>query len=150
MALGLLMGLVFILRFAPTREEFEEYRKKEDGREMTRSAVTILVGIALSLGLCGRAYASGQQWIGDVDCVVVGLRMVQMTEPQQRTTGLLLATYYLGRLDERLPDADSERLIESEAGKMTVAEFRANATRCGEALTLKGRELQKLAADLTR
>lgn len=116
---------------------------------MTGNVATILVVIVLALSLCGRAHASDRQTISDADCVVVGMRIVQMTEPQQRTAGLLLATYYLGRLDVRLPAADSERLIESEARKMTVAEFRANATRCGKVLTLRGQELQKIDDDLT-
>jgi hypothetical protein len=75
--------------------------------------------------------------------------MVQTAAPQQRTAALMLAAYYLGRLDNRAPDAEVERLIEREAEKMTEAEYRAGATRCGKALTLKGQEIQKIGADLT-
>jgi hypothetical protein len=62
----------------------------------------------------------------------------------------MLAVYHLGRLDSRAPDAEVEGLIEKEAEKMTAAEFRANAVRCGKALTLKGQEIQKIASDLSR
>ena len=62
---------------------------------------------------------------------------------------MMLAVYYLGRLDSGAPDAEVEGLIEKEAREMTEAEFRANAVRCGKALTLKGQEIQKIGADLS-
>jgi hypothetical protein len=53
-------------------------------------------------------------------------------------------------LDGRAPDTEVEGLIEREAEKMTAAEFRSNAVRCGKALTLKGQEIQRIGADLSR
>lgn len=85
----------------------------------------------------------------DVRCVVVALRMAEMAEPQRRVAGTMLALYYLGRLDGRVPDNELEGLIERETGKMTEAEFRANAVRCGKALALKGQEIQKIGAELS-
>jgi len=76
--------------------------------------------------------------------------MTQMSAAQQRDAGMMLATYYLGRLDGQLQDAEGERLIELEATKMTSAEFRANAIRCGKALTAKGQEIQNITAALSR
>lgn len=116
---------------------------------MGRSAIAALVGMILASGLCEAARASDPQMIADVDCVVVGLRMVQMSIPQQQSAGLMLAIYYLGRLDGRASDAEMEELIERDAEKMTAVEFRANAIRCGKALTLKGQEIQKIGADLS-
>lgn len=102
------------------------------------------------IGLHQASCASELQIVSDVRCVVVGLRMAQMTVPQQRAAGMMLAVYYLGRLDGRAADAEVEELIKKEAGKMTTAEFRSNAVRCGKALTLKGQEIQKVGADLFR
>jgi hypothetical protein len=70
--------------------------------------------------------------------------------PQQRPAGLMIAMYYFGRLDERSPHGDTERLIEAEASKMTPADYRAGAARCGKALGVKGQELQAIGAALAR
>lgn len=104
----------------------------------------------LTCGAFLGAEAANRYALSDVRCVVVGLRMVEMPVSQQRTAGMMLAIYYLGRLDGRAPDAEVEGLIEREAERMTAAEFRANAVRCGKALTLKGQEIQKIGADLSR
>jgi len=114
-----------------------------------RLSMAIVMGVALASGFCAQARASDRQGIDDAQCVVVGLRMVEMTGPQQRAAGMMLAVYYLGRLDSRAPDAEVEGLIEKAAREMTEAEFRSNAVLCGKALTLKGQEIQKIGADLT-
>ena len=112
--------------------------------------IVMMVCMLLAFGLCEQAHASDRQMVSDVRCVVVGLRMIQMTMPQQRAAGMMVAMYYLGRLDGRTPHADIERLIEREVDEMKPAEFRANAARCGKALALKGQELQKIGAELVR
>lgn len=121
------------------------------GRVMVcRLLMTVLTCITISIIHCEPAHASDQDRAADVACVVVGLRMAQASTPEQRDAGIILAAYYLGRLDEQLRDAESERLIESEAGNMSSAEFRANAVRCGNALASKGQEIQKIGAKLAR
>ncbi|MGH8290948.1 MAG: hypothetical protein ACREV7_18365 [Steroidobacteraceae bacterium] len=120
------------------------------GQMVLRKWITALaVCVAIFVEPCEIARASDQQMVADVSCVVVGMRMIQMAAPQQRAAGLMVATYYLGRLDGRAPDAVVRRLIEREAASMTVAAFRANATRCGKALTAKGQEIEKIAANLS-
>lgn len=104
---------------------------------------------ALASGVALGSDAVNSYAVSDARCVVVGLRMAEMNEPQQRAAGTMLALYYLGRLDVRSPDSQLEKLVETEAEKMTQAEFRANAVRCGKALTLKGQEIQKIGADLS-
>ena len=110
-------------------------------------AVAIIVGITTSIIPCGQAHAAGQRGQADVACVVVGLRMAKMTTPQQRAAGMILAAYYLGRLDVEFQRyANIEGLIEQEAGRMTLAEFRTDAIRCGKALQQKGVEIQRIGA----
>lgn len=118
--------------------------------ERRRIAVAILASAGMTLGLCQEVFASNQQVTSDVRCVVVGLRMMQMTAPQQRGAGTMVTLYYLGRLDSRVPEAEGDGLIESEAEKMTAAEFRANAVRCGKAFSLRGKAIQKIGVDLSR
>lgn len=114
-------------------------------RKTAVKAVSVAVFIGFSAGVC----ASEQQTSSNVSCAVVGLRMIQATDPQQSSAGMMLAVYYLGRLDERLSEADSERMIRSEAKKMTSAEFRSAATRCGKALSAKGLQIQRAGAYLS-
>jgi hypothetical protein len=110
----------------------------------------MLVCILIGTGFCDQAHAEDRQVYADVDCVVVGLHMVQMASQQQSSVGLMLAIYYLGRLDGRVPDSQVKQLIETEAKKMNPPEFRANAVRCGKALTARGQEIQEIGADLVR
>lgn len=109
-----------------------------------------LAGIALASGLCRPAHGSDRQTGADVRCVVVGMRMIEMATTQQRGAGMMLAVYYFGRLDGYTSRTDIDSLIEREARKMTVAEFRANATRCGKALTAKGQEIAKIGENLSK
>lgn len=109
---------------------------------------TWALAAALASGPVLGSNAVNSYAVSDVRCVVVGLRMAEMSEPQRRAAGTMLALYYLGRLDVRSSDSELEGLIEREAEGMTQAAFRANAVRCGKALTLKGQEIQKIGTDL--
>lgn len=115
-----------------------------------KAGAAILAGVAMFVCANGAARATDREVVADVKCVVVGLRMMQMTAQQQQGAGTMVALYYLGRLDSRVPDAEADGLIESEAEKMAAAEFRANAVRCGKGLALRGKEIQKVGADLSR
>lgn len=117
--------------------------------ERRQIAAAVLASVGMTLGLGQEVCASDLQAVSDARCVVVGLRMMQMTAPQQQGAGTLLALYYLGRLDGRTPDAEADGLIEGEAEKMTAAEFRADAARCGKGFALRGKEIQKISADLS-
>lgn len=115
-----------------------------------KAGAAILANVAMFVGAGGAARATDHQVVADVKCVVVGLRMMQMTAQQQQGAGTMVALYYLGRLDSRVPDAEAGGLIESEAEKMSAAEFRAGAVWCGKGLALRGKEIQKISADLSR
>ena len=112
--------------------------------------VWLVLCVILVCGLHPRADATNRRVLSDVRCVVVGMRMVAYGTPQQRGAGMLLAMYYFGRLDGRAPGFGADRLIEDEARKMGAAEYRANAARCGKALTVKGKEIERIGAALSR
>lgn len=120
----------------------------------TSRALLLGAGFILCAALtCGPALgadAMSRYALSDVRCVVVGLRMAEATVPGQRAAGVMLAIYYLGRLDGRAADVELEGLIEREAETMTAAQFRSNAIRCGKAITLKGQEIREIGADLSR
>jgi hypothetical protein len=84
---------------------------------------------------------------GDIRCVVVALRISTMpAAPQQ--SAVMLALYYIGRLDGRAPKLDLEDLIIKELGKMTAADYASEAQRCGGSLTEKGQQITKIGQDL--
>lgn len=91
-------------------------------------------------------YAADLQANEDVRCMLVGLRMMTLSTPQQRADGAMLAIYYFGRLDGHAPQANVEQLLENEAKKLTMAQLRMDAARCGRTLAEKGRELQRIGA----
>jgi hypothetical protein len=110
--------------------------------------VAMIVCAALAFLPREEAHAADGQKDADVRCVAVGLRMIEMTAPEQRTAGMMLAVYYLGRLDGKASDLDVERLVKAEAAKMTSADFRADAVRCGQEMQQKGSEIQRIGSSL--
>jgi hypothetical protein len=105
--------------------------------------------IAFSM-LCGTAHSANTESVADARCIVVAMNMSKELGPAQQSAAMMTLLYYLGRLDGRGSKLDIENLIEKEAVKMTAAELRAEAVRCGAALTEKGQEIQKIGRDLAR
>jgi hypothetical protein len=117
--------------------------------KVRRVAAALLCLVVVSWSL-PKADAADRETRADVRCVLVAMRMVATQSPQQRTAGMMVAMYYLGRLDGHAPGADIERLIKAEVWKSTSAELKSDAVRCGQALQRKGHELQKIGAELVR
>jgi hypothetical protein len=92
----------------------------------------------------GSACAADRQTIADVQCIVVAMKMGAASGSAQQVTATMITLYYLGRLDERIPGMDIEGLIVKEAAKMSRADLRSEAARCGRALTEKGLEIQRI------
>jgi hypothetical protein len=82
--------------------------------------------------------------IDDIRCLAAGLRFAEMPDSHQKSTGMLMVLYYLGRLDGRNPDLDVEGLLSQEIPKMTAAEYAAEATRCSNNLSAKGQQISRL------
>lgn len=111
--------------------------------------IGVPVFILLGISSITKVRATDHEVLSDARCVVVAMHMATLHNPQQRSTGVMLAIYYLGRLDGRLLHTDTDRLIEDEAKKMTPAELRSDAIRCGKVLTRKGQEMMRIGADLS-
>jgi hypothetical protein len=93
--------------------------------------------------------AQDSETIGDVRCVVVGIKIGGTSNAAQQSAGLLLTMYYIGRLDGRVPKLDFEGLLAKEAIKMTALEFKSEASRCGIHLTQKGEQITKIGKDMS-
>lgn len=84
----------------------------------------------------------------DVRCVAVGLRAGELPDSRQKSTGLLMALYFIGRLDGRNPKLDLQTLVIAQLAKMSSADFDSEAVRCGNDLTTKGQQITKIGQAL--
>jgi hypothetical protein len=105
--------------------------------------LTMLVAPAKSL-------AQNEENIADIRCVAVAIRLAAMPAAEQKSSGLLMAIYYLGRLDGRAPNLDIEGIILEQISKMSQADYGAEATRCGKELAEKGQKITQLGQDLSQ
>ena len=94
--------------------------------------------------------ASGQdaEATSDVRCIVVGLRFARATDSTQRSAGLMLSLYYIGRLDGHNPGFDLENAIAQQMEKMTPADYASEAQRCGGNLQNKGKQITVIGQHL--
>ena len=74
--------------------------------------IGVSVFILLGISSIAKVRATDHEVLADARCVVVAMKMATLNNPQQRSTGVMLAIYYLGRLDGRSLHTDTERLIE--------------------------------------
>jgi hypothetical protein len=97
-----------------------------------------------------QAMAQDADTVADVRCVAVGIRSAALPDSREKSTGLLMALYFIGRLDGRNPKVDLEPLLAEQLAKMTAADFAAEATRCGNGLATKGAQITKVGQDLLK
>jgi hypothetical protein len=105
---------------------------------------------AFILMMSEQARANGTGTTADVRCVIVGARLSESTESNQRITAGMLMIYYLGRLDGRSPGVDLQRLIETELGKMTALDFQLEVKRCSDEFSAKGAVVTEIGRNLAR
>jgi hypothetical protein len=106
---------------------------------------------ALTFGTLANAHAADHQTSDDdIRCIIVAMRMGSSAVQAQRAASVIIAMYYFGKLDGSYPNADVERLIEQDDKRVTLADLRANAARCGKTLEEKSREFAQIGADLAR
>jgi len=113
---------------------------------MRNTLLTVLVG-ALTLSSV-QARAQDAETIADVRCVIVGAKFGAMADPSQRSAGMMLSFYYIGRLDGRMPKLDLEELMIKELSTMTTSDFGSEAKRCGASLTDKGQAISRIGKDI--
>jgi hypothetical protein len=101
----------------------------------------LIAALIVLLSVSASADEQNVENTADVRCVIVGIRLVQSGNSQQQLAGQLAAMYYVGRLDGRTPRWDAEAAISSEVGRMTPADYAADARRCGTELIVKGQQM---------
>ncbi len=125
---------------------------------MTRRSGLILAW-ALSVGAMVGMSATGAKAqdaaIADVRCLAVGLYSAASEDAGQRTAGMMMTAYFLGRLDGRPADFDLKthfdlkaHMIE-EVKKLTTAQMQAEAARCSADMVTRAKAMDELAGVLT-
>lgn len=97
-----------------------------------------------------QAMAQDADTVADVRCVAVGLRSAALPDSHQKSAGLLLELYFIGRLDGRDPKLDLEAMLSEQISKMSAADFTTEAARCGNTLTAKGAQITRVGQDLLK
>ena len=111
--------------------------------------------VALSLliafpGVSPRVSARDATTIADVRCLVVGMKLMDASDPNVRASGQVAMAYYLGRLDGRNDSPDLEPLLTQQAEKMTAADYQSEARLCGERLKTRGQQIVTMGRDMVK
>lgn len=109
---------------------------------------TFCLGLMALLPALSPAYGQDAETTADVRCIVVGMRLSGATDPAQRSAGMMLSLYYIGRLDGRAPSFDLEDAIVQQVSTMKPADYAAEAQRCGGSLQTKGQQITALGEHL--
>lgn len=88
--------------------------------------------------------------LSDIQCVIVGARLSESSDGNQRLSAGMLMIYYLGRIDGGSPNSNIGRLIEDEAAAMTSSEFKDATRRCSAQFSAKGTEVEEIGRSLAR
>lgn len=97
-----------------------------------------------------RADSVSPATIADAQCVLVGARLSASKDQKQRLSAEMLLVYFVGRIAGRSPNIDLEQLVDSEARRMTEADFKNAAVRCGRGLSAGGAEITRIGKSLER
>lgn len=108
----------------------------------------VLAFAAFLAAMSAQSSAQDAQTIADIRCVVIGMRMGGTGNAAQQSAGGVLALYYIGRLDGRVPSLNIEDLIVQQITKMTKADYDSEGKRCGAVLKEKGQQLTQIGKDL--
>lgn len=105
----------------------------------------------LSLNPAGFAHAAQPaETLADVQCLVVGSRLAASPDQRVKLSGMMLAIYFLGRIDGRSPTVDLQGLMVQQVKKMSVADLKNAAVRCGAVLSSRGAEITKIGQNVER
>jgi hypothetical protein len=85
----------------------------------------------------------------DMRCLLVGMRLSTATEPQQKSAGLMLTSYFYAKLDQT-PTKDLEEALAKEALDMSPSDFKFELGRCGGIFKDKAQAIKEIGADLLR
>ena len=91
------------------------------------------------------AFAQSAETVADARCVVVGIRATNARDnPSQQSAGTMLASYFIGRLEERILFIRLKLLLPDQVRHMTPADYATDAKRCAELLEETGQQIKRI------
>jgi hypothetical protein len=110
-------------------------------------ALTALLGMALAPP--GVAAPADTEATTELRCILLSGNMASAPDPQARQAGMMMAFYFLGRLDKKFSAAELQKRLLAEAAGIDAEKLRAAATTCGEQLKTRGAFLEDLGSKLS-
>lgn len=88
----------------------------------------------------------------DLRCAAIGFAIVggPNATDQQRASGMLVAAYYVGKLQGRNPAINLEEELYQLSLHMTQADIATESGRCGQEFEALGRSMIEMGANLQR
>ncbi|MBV9841675.1 MAG: hypothetical protein JOY99_09130 [Sphingomonadaceae bacterium] len=80
----------------------------------------------------------------DLRCFITTAVIAGNADAGSQPVAMESLLYWLGRLDAQMDDETLKRRVAAEVGKMTQAEFQADAQRCGTEIKTRGAAVQDL------
>jgi hypothetical protein len=115
---------------------------------MSTARLFLVLVLAIPL-FSAKSHADDTDNTADVRCLMVMLVVLAKAPgATEQTAAITSAMYYLGRLDGRSPKLSLEDALAAEGAKMTPADFRSEAVRCGTTITERGKQIQGMGKDL--
>jgi hypothetical protein len=114
------------------------------------------MGKCLALALLIASLSAGRPALADpitddVRCFVLTLQMMESQNATEKMAALMAHSYYLGKIDGRMPDIDLEERVIAELAYMSKPDFfRAEATRCGREMTARGQAEKAMGEDMKK
>jgi hypothetical protein len=108
-----------------------------------------LLGLAIAAILyAAPTRADEAATVDDTRCLLVSMRMMEMSDPAIKSAGTMSTMYWMGRLDGRTPDLKLEDQLIAEIGAMKQADYQTTATRCAAVLSARGKFMTDMATDM--
>jgi hypothetical protein len=82
--------------------------------------------------------------------MVVAGQIVSSADPEHQAAAKMLGVFFMGKIMGKQPAADLADLMAKEIGRMSAADLRAEAQRCGGELSDAGKRMKDAGAELIR
>jgi hypothetical protein len=107
-----------------------------------RKSIRLVALAGILAFLSPQTRAQDAETIADVRCLALGIKMAN-------SSGIMVALYYLGRLNAHAPQLDIEDRVTQEIGRMTTADYASASTRCGGALREKWQQITRIGSGMS-
>ncbi len=116
---------------------------------MKRVKLMMLAAAIAGMAAMPAAAAEESDTTTELRCILLSGNMAGAKDPQARQAGMMMAFYFLGRLDKKYSAAALTDKLEAEAAGLDKEKLQAVVTTCGEQLRMRGAFLEDLGKKLS-